>query len=104
MPATTIKVDSEVRDRLAAVASARHMTLGALLEKVSRRLAYEQMMREANAAMERMEREDPEAWASYLAELREWDHSTAADCLGDAVGEWPEYNTPEYLATIGTRT
>ncbi|HLI38433.1 MAG TPA: hypothetical protein VKV80_14005 [Streptosporangiaceae bacterium] len=59
MPATTIKVDSEVRGRLAAVASAQHMPLGALLDKISRRLAYEQMMRDANATMERMEREDP---------------------------------------------
>ena len=36
--------------------------------------------------------EDPAAFAEYLAEAREWD-ALAADGLGDAREEFPEYNS-----------
>jgi hypothetical protein len=103
MTATTLKVDTDVRDRLAAIARSQHVTLGELLDKVSRRLAYEQMMADAADVMRRMQREDPEAWNGYLAELRLWDDATSSDGLGNAAEEWPDYNTPEYRASIGTR-
>lgn len=99
---TTIKVSSEVRDRLAAVAHAQHRTLGALLDEISRHLADEQLIADADQAMRRLQKENPEGWSDYRSELDAWE-ATVGDGLGDAAEEWPEYNTPDYHATIGTR-
>ena len=49
-------------------------------------------MRRANEVMERMEREDPQAWQDYLSELRGFEGGTVRDGLSDAAAEWPEYN------------
>jgi hypothetical protein len=62
----------------------------------------EEVMSQAADAMRRIAHNDPDGWASYLSELDVWD-SAACDELDDAADEWPEYNTPEYRATIGTR-
>lgn len=58
-------------------------------------------MTEAHEALRRFEEEDPAGWSAYLAELRAWD-AMGSDGLEDAAVEWPEYNTPEERATIGT--
>jgi hypothetical protein len=89
MPTTTIKVDSVVRDRLASVARAQGTTMGALLDIESRRLASEQRWAEIEAAYERMQRENPAAWADYMIELAE---VTAGEPDATAAQEWPEYN------------
>lgn len=90
MTVTTIKVESEVRDRLAAVARARGVTMAALLRDVSSELESRMHWDMIEAAYERLQREDPKGWLEYLAELRAWD-SVSSD-LGDAADEWPEYN------------
>lgn len=87
---TTIKVDSTVRDRLAAVARSRGTTMGALLEVESHRLAAEQRWRDIEAAYLRLQQEDPAAWADYLAELGEL---TAGEADDSAAQEWPEFNS-----------
>lgn len=89
MPPTTIKVDSSVRDRLAAVARARGTTMGALLEAESRRLESEQRWTDIEAAYLRLQRNDPTGWQDYLAELGEL---TAGEPDATAGEEWPEYN------------
>ena len=89
MSTTTIKVDSAVRDRLARVARARGITMGALLDVESRRLAAEQRWAEIEAAYERLQREDPAGWADYLGELAE---VTTGEPDPAAALEWPEYN------------
>jgi hypothetical protein len=89
MPTTTIKVDSSVRDRLAAVARARGTTMGALLEAESRRLESEQRWTDIEAAYQRLQRNDPTGWQDYLAELGEL---TAGEPDATAGEEWPEYN------------
>jgi hypothetical protein len=63
----------------------------ALLEEAAQRLEREEAMRQATASYERLAREDPAALADYLAEGRAWD-VLAADGLGDARAEFPEYN------------
>jgi hypothetical protein len=91
MPTTTIKVDSAVRDRFVHVARARGVTMAALLQGLSVKLLEQQEWAEIESAYQRLKREDPEGWAEYLAELSQWD--TASADPGDAVEEWPEYNT-----------
>ncbi|MBV9143900.1 MAG: hypothetical protein JO115_23770 [Pseudonocardiales bacterium] len=91
MSTTTIKVDSVTRDRLAHLARARGMTMGALLSDVAERLETEQRWSDIEAAYARMQREDPEGWAEYLDELAEWELSTASTDTA-AAQEWPEYN------------
>jgi hypothetical protein len=54
---------------------------------------YQREMHRANEVMERMQREDPDGWREYMSELRAFDAGTTRDGLGDAAGEWPEYNT-----------
>ena len=91
MSTTTIKVDSATRDRLAQLAQARGMTMGALLSGVAERLEAEQRWSDIEAAYQRMQREDPHGWADYLDELAEWEAgATATDAA--AAQEWPEYN------------
>jgi hypothetical protein len=90
MTMTTIKVDTVVRDRLAAVAEAKGITMAALLRDVSSELEEQQRWVLIEASYERLRREDPDGWAEYLAELRTWD-SVSAD-PGNASAEWPEYN------------
>lgn len=90
MTVTTIKVETEVRDRLAAVARARGITMSALLRDVSSELESRLHWDIIEAAYERLQREDPEGWSQYVAELQAWD-SVSSD-LGNAAEEWPEYN------------
>jgi len=92
MARTTLSVPTEVRDTFAAVAASRNTTMLALLEEAARRLEREEAMRQATVSYERLANEDPAAFAEYLAEAREWD-ALAADGLGDAREEFPEYNS-----------
>jgi hypothetical protein len=91
MSRTTLSVPVEVRDALAAVAASRGTTMLALLEETAVRLSREEAMRKASASYERLAREDPAAFADYLAEGREWD-ALANDGLTDARSEFPEFN------------
>jgi hypothetical protein len=92
MSDTTIRLDSAVRDKLRALADEDHVTLGDLLARLAEREQYQREMRRANEVMERMQREDPQAWQDYLSELRGFEGGTARDGLSDATAEWPEYN------------
>jgi hypothetical protein len=91
MSRTTLSVPTRVRDTFAAVAASRHTTMLALLEEAAQRLEREEAMRQATASYERLAQEDPAAFADYVAEGQAWD-ALAADGLGDARAEFPEYN------------
>lgn len=91
MSRTTLSVSTEVRDTLARVAASRNTTMLALLEETAERLQREEAMRQATLSYERLAREDPESFAAYLAEGRDWD-ALAADGLNGARAEFPEYN------------
>jgi hypothetical protein len=53
---------------------------------------YQRDMRRANEVMDRMRRDDPEAWRDYASELRAFATGTARDGLTAAASDWPEYN------------
>ncbi|MGH9294299.1 MAG: hypothetical protein ACRD0B_03115 [Acidimicrobiales bacterium] len=89
MSATTIKVDTSVRDRLARVARARGTTMAAMLEDESRRLEVGQRWRAIEIAYDRLRREDPAAWHEYLGEL---ERPSSGEPDTSAVKEWPEHN------------
>ena len=95
MSDTTIRLDSEVRDKLRALADEEHVTLGDLLGRLAERELYQREMRRANEVMDDMRREDPAAWQEYLSELHTFDEATAGDGLAAAEADWPEYNGPE---------
>ncbi|MGQ0778433.1 MAG: hypothetical protein ACT4NY_29165 [Pseudonocardiales bacterium] len=88
MATTTVRLDSRTRDRLATVA--REHFGGVSQEAALNRLIDEYEMRQVHAAYARL-RDDPEQWADYERELRFADN-TAADGLGNAREEYPEYN------------
>lgn len=90
MRPTTIKVDPAVRDRLAQVARARGVSMGALLDAESQRLVREMRWQEIEDAYGRLQG-DPDAWRSYLAELEEWE-AGVAEADAAAAEEWPEFN------------
>jgi hypothetical protein len=92
MSDTTIRVDSEVRDRLRALADEEHVTLGDLLGRLAEREQYQREMRRANDVMHLMESDDPLAWREYLSELQTLDDAAAGDGLTEAADDWPEYN------------
>lgn len=74
--ATTIKVPISVRDRLASVAKVRGITIRSLLDELSRRALDAALMEQAGQQMARMRDTDPDAWADYLREGREWEERT----------------------------
>jgi len=92
MTVTTIKVESTVRDRLAAVAQARGTTMAALLDAESRRLESEVRWAAIEESYARLQREDPAGWQEYLDELRVWETGTGEPDRSAAL-EWPEYNS-----------
>lgn len=75
---TSVKIPVEVRDRLAAAAQARGITVRFLLDELSRRAVDDALMARVGGEMARLEAEAPEEWAGYLAEGREWDEATVA--------------------------
>jgi len=88
MKATTIRVDISTRDRLAQIADDEFH--GASLGEALQRLIDEHEMQTAHAAYARL-RSDPAAWDEHHGELADWDVA-AADGLGSAADEYPEYN------------
>ncbi|WP_232425110.1 hypothetical protein [Pseudofrankia inefficax] len=88
MADTSMQVSSAVHDELVAVAAQDFG--GASLSEAIERLLMEHKIAKIMARYEEL-RADPEEWASYQAELREWD-ATVGDGLGDAREEYPEYN------------
>ena len=88
MATTTVRMDSRTRDRLATVA--REDFDGVSHEAALNRLIDEHEMQQVHAAYARLHN-DPERWANYQQELR-LAENTAADGLGGARDEYPEYN------------
>ncbi len=67
---TTIKVSSEVRDRLKAQASLAHRTLGEHLEHLAE---LDDRSRRFETLRDAIVRTSPDELSSYAAETREWD-------------------------------
>lgn len=103
MSDTTIRLDSAVRDKLRALAEEDRVTLGDLLARLAEREQYQREMRRANEVMVRMQREDPQGWQEYLAELRSFEAAASRDGLGDASAEWPEDNDETATGTSAIR-
>lgn len=80
MSATTIKVSTELRDRINAVAAERGLTAGSLIERVLEEWLWQQQVETAIRQMRSM---TPAEKAEYLAEFREMD-----DSLSDGLGGW----------------
>ena len=81
MSATTIKVDTSVRDRLAILARERGTNVGALLAEVTETLERQAFFRRAQEQLERLRREDPTGWNVDCAESRSWQEGTDRDTL-----------------------
>ena len=70
MPATTIKLDTAVRDQLNAAASAAGLTAGSMVEKLLREHLWRARV---ELAGRQMREASPEVWAEYKAELASMD-------------------------------
>lgn len=76
---TTIKVTTQVRDDLNALAASEGRTAGSMLEK----LLSDYLWRlEVEAAKKAMREAPQEVWDEYMREVREWD-ATLMDGLED---------------------
>lgn len=73
---TTIKIPVQVRDRFAAAAEVRGMSVRALLDQLSRQVADATLMDQAADQMRLMRETDPQAWNDYLAEGQRWEQTT----------------------------
>jgi plasmid stability protein len=85
---TTIRVETEVRDRLAAQAAAHGRSLGAEL-----RAMLDEMMWQGIEAGYRRLAESRKEWAAYQAEASEWTSAGLGDLAAAAADEYPEYNS-----------
>jgi plasmid stability protein len=85
---TTIRVEAEVRDQLAARAAAHGRSLGAEL-----RAMLDEMMWQGIEAGYRRLAEDPAEMAAYQAEAAEWTSADLGDLAASAAEEYPEYNS-----------
>lgn len=75
--ATTIKVPTHVRDRLASAAKVRGLTVRSLLEELSNQALDAALMEQASQQMARMRDTDPDAWEDYLSEGSQWEERTS---------------------------
>ena len=85
---TTIRVEAEVRDRLAARAEAHGRSLGAEL-----RAMLDEMMWQGIEVGYRRLATQREEMAAYQAEVVEWTSADLGDLAATAAEEYPEYNT-----------
>jgi predicted transcriptional regulator len=90
MTTTTIKVDSAVRDRLAALARERGTTMGAILADVTERLERESFFAAARRQLDGLRQDDPSAWEADRVEAEYWQKGTDRDSLSrrDDDGWW----------------
>lgn len=90
MTTTTIKVESAVRDRLAALARDRGTTMGALLVEATEHMERTAFFAKARAQLEQLRKEDPAGWDVDRAESRRWQEGTDRDILSnrDEPGWW----------------
>ncbi len=77
MAATTIKVSTEVRDRLNALAAEEGLTAGSLVEKLMEEYLWKIKVETAGRQMRAMTEAER---ADYMAEVAEWD-ATLSDGL-----------------------
>jgi hypothetical protein len=73
---TSVKVSRQVRDRLAAAAQARGMSVRALLDELSRKAEDAAVMEQVAQQMVRLRNADPAGWDEYLEEGRAWEERT----------------------------
>ncbi len=73
---TSLKVPLPVRDRLTIAAKARGVSVRALLDDLSRQAADAALMDQAAGQMARLRDTDPDAWADYLDQGRQWEQGT----------------------------
>jgi plasmid stability protein len=85
---TTIRVEAEVRDQLAARAMAHGRSLGAEL-----RALLDEMMWQGIEAGYRRLATHPEEIAAYQTEAVQWTSAGLGDLAGTAAEEYPEYNS-----------
>ena len=85
---TTIRVEAEVRDRLAALAEAHGRSLGAEL-----RAMLDEMTWQSIEAGYRRLAAQPEEMTAYQAESGEWASADLGDLATTAAEEYPEYNS-----------
>ena len=88
MAITTIRVDTEVRDRLAARARAHDRSLGAELSA----MLDELMWQGVEHGYQRL-RGDQAELATYRAEIAEWTGADLGGLATSAAEEYPEYNS-----------
>jgi hypothetical protein len=88
MAMTTIRVEAEVRDRLAAQATAHGRSLGAELGA----MLDEMMWQGIEAGYRRLAASQTEMRA-YQAEAAEWIAADIPDLAVTAADEYPEYNS-----------
>lgn len=89
MSMTTIRVEAEVRDQLAALARAHGRSLGAELQA----MLDEIMWQGIEAGYRRLEADQPEEMTAYRAEAAEWTSAGLGDLAAAAADEYPEYNS-----------
>lgn len=85
---TTIRVETDVRNRLAARARAHGRSLGAELQAL-----LDEMMWQGIEAGYRRLAEHPEEMAAYRAEAAGWTSAGLGELAATAAAEYPEYNS-----------
>jgi plasmid stability protein len=88
MAMTTIRVEADVRDRLAARARAHGRSLGAELRSM-----LDEMMWQGIEAGYRRLAANQEELAAYRAETAGWTSAGLGDLAASAADEYPEYNS-----------
>jgi predicted transcriptional regulator len=66
--ATSIRVSVKTRDRIAALAKKRGEPMTAIIDHAIREMEKKERWQRVAEQMEQTKREDPQAWADYVAE------------------------------------
>jgi hypothetical protein len=73
---TSLKVPRYVRDRLATVARARGLTVRALVDDLSRKVADDTLMEQAATQVKHLRDTSSASWAEYVQEGMAWEQGT----------------------------
>lgn len=90
MATTTVRIGEEAHEVARSLARETGQSVREIVERSVHAYLGHRIIEQSNQAFERMQREDPAAWAGYEAESERWQNASADTLDGEAPYPVPE--------------
>lgn len=87
---TTVRIGEDAHEVARSLARETGESVREIVERAVNAYHGHWIIEQSNKAFERMQREDPEAWASYQAEREQWQNASADTLAAEAPHPVPE--------------